>query len=84
MLFLLWPLLLGRAAAAPSLGQALSARRLLSLVRANVRRLPGLWLRQLALVPLSLAGLFVAVLGYPFTLHWALLSAAHLAAAIDD
>lgn len=81
--FLLWPLLLTQAAAARSLSAALSPRGLFALARANLRRLPGLWLRLLALVPLSFAGLLVALVGYPFALFWAWLASAALAATLE-
>ncbi|MHB0879085.1 MAG: DUF4013 domain-containing protein [Anaerolineae bacterium] len=81
--FLLAPLLLARAADAASLAQALSPRRLLRLLRHNAHRLPGLWSRQAALAALSLLGLAVALVGFPFALFWALLAAAYLTTALE-
>ena len=76
---LLLPLLLRRAADTTGTAAALSPRGLLALARSQWRSLPGLWLRELALLALALAGLFVALVGYAFTLFWALLGVAALA-----
>ena len=80
---LLFPLLI-RLATAGSLAATLSPRGLLALVRQQWRALPRLWLRELALLSLALLGLFVALVGYAFTLFWALLGIAALAAELPE
>ncbi len=79
---LLFPLLLRRASEADNLAGALSARGLLGLVRRGWRLLPGIWLRELALLALALLGLFAALVGYAFTLFWVLLGVARLSAEL--
>jgi len=80
---LLFPLQLRRAAATESLAQALSPTALFSLARANLRRLPVLWLSELALLLAALPGLLLALVGYAFTLFWALLAVARLSATLE-
>jgi len=77
--FLLFPLHLRQAAAGRSLREVISPRRLAALARANLRALPRIWLRQLALFLLSFSGIAIALIGWPFTAFWALLALARLA-----
>lgn len=82
LMFLLAPLLLLRAAASSTTAQALSPRNLLVLARAAVRRLPLLWLQQLALSLMALPGLAVALVGYPFAAFWMLVAYASLVGSL--
>jgi hypothetical protein len=82
--FLLFPLLLRRAAATGSLARALSPLALFALARANLRRLPRLWLGQLLYGLLALPGLLLALIGFAFTFFWALLAMARLSSDLSD
>ena len=79
IVFLLFPLLLRQATLPETWGRAFLPGSLWRVGRAAGVALALAWARQAVLLLLAGAGLFLALVGYAFTLFWALLGVAALA-----